>query len=69
MLHQVVETGDEPLLQITTYGSKFRETRPKPSQTLQFDQDSARQMIDILEAAFPDLRQRRVLPHGSEGLG
>ena len=67
--HQVVETSGEPLLQITTFGSKFREIKPKPSQTLQFDRASAEKMVDILEAAFPDLQRRRVTPHRSGSLG
>ncbi|HWL37640.1 MAG TPA: hypothetical protein VNQ77_15750 [Frankiaceae bacterium] len=54
--HQVVDTGGEKYLQITTFGSKFRETRPKPSQTLQFDKKAATRMIEILRATFPDLR-------------
>lgn len=64
--HQIVESADGPLLQITTFGSKFRETKPKPSQTLQFDRAAAATMIDLLESTFPDLRGRRVLPHRSD---
>jgi hypothetical protein len=50
--YQVVKTPGDHLLQITTFGSKFRETRPKPSQTLQFDRESARRMVEILQATF-----------------
>jgi hypothetical protein len=50
--HQVVDTGGEKYLQITTFGSKFRETRPKPSQTLQFDKKAAARMIELLRRTF-----------------
>lgn len=53
--HQVVATGHAKYLQITTFGSKFRETKPKPSQTLQFDKKAAARMIEILRDTFPDL--------------
>jgi hypothetical protein len=50
-----VKSAGDHLLQITTWGSPFRETKPKPSQTLRFDGDAARRMIAILRSAFPDL--------------
>ncbi len=53
--YQVVKTSGDHLLQITTFGSKFRETKPKPSQTLQFDRESARRMVEILRETFGDL--------------
>lgn len=41
--------GSGPLLQLETRGSAERKTREKPSQTLQFTIERARQLCEILQ--------------------
>ena len=40
------------ILQLNTYGSSDREIRGQVSQTLQFDELSAKQLYDVLKAEF-----------------
>jgi hypothetical protein len=40
------------ILQLNTYGSSGREFPDKLSQTLQFEEQSARQLFDILKTEF-----------------
>lgn len=40
------------LLQISTFGSDSRQSRPKVSQTIQLDEHVARQLMDAFAAAF-----------------
>ncbi|RLP77869.1 hypothetical protein D9V32_00600 [Mycetocola tolaasinivorans] len=51
----VIGSGDARLLQVSTFGSDDRVSRPKVSQTIQFDRDSARVLKKAIEAAFPEL--------------
>jgi hypothetical protein len=41
------------LLHLTTFGSDYRQSRPKSSQSIQINQDIARELISLLEATFP----------------
>jgi hypothetical protein len=43
------------ILQLDTYGSADRMIPGKISQSLQLDADSARELLKIIEGAFPDL--------------
>jgi hypothetical protein len=52
----VVDNGTRRFLQLTTLGSKFRQTRPKNSQTLQFDARQAAELLKIIYRSFPELR-------------
>ena len=54
--YQVVDNGTRRFLQLTTLGSKFRQTRPKNSQTLQFDARQAAELLKIIYRSFPELR-------------
>lgn len=47
----------QPYLQLETDGSKNRVHKGKPSQTIQFDREGARQLLQALLRAFPDLRR------------
>ena len=40
------------ILQLNSYGSPDREVPGQPSQILQFDEKSARQLFDIFKAEF-----------------
>ncbi|WP_199184003.1 hypothetical protein [Cryobacterium sp. Y57] len=53
-LLQIVEgpTGSK-YLQLSTFGSDSRESKPKTSQTLQFDEEFAATMIRALQSCFP----------------
>lgn len=48
-------SGDERLLQLNTFGSDDRQTAPSVSQTLQINETGARELMEILRAAFGDL--------------
>lgn len=52
---QIVRDGDETLLQLSTYGSDQRAAGKKVSQTLQFDQERLRALIEIARQSFPGL--------------
>lgn len=56
--HQVLG-GASPRVHLSTFGSDHRQSEPKSSQSIQLDERSARELIEILESAFPALRQRR----------
>lgn len=43
------------LLQLDTYGSSERQSIGKQSQTIQLDEEGARQLLGILLEAFPNL--------------
>ncbi|MGD6873740.1 hypothetical protein ACQCU1_16305 [Sutcliffiella horikoshii] len=40
------------ILQIDTYGSSQREYRGKVSQSIQFDRDSAREVLNVIKKEF-----------------
>ncbi|MCE8531741.1 hypothetical protein KBY26_21085 [Ruegeria pomeroyi] len=48
----VSENHGKKILQLNTYGSSHREMPDKLSQTLQFDENSARQLLAILLKEF-----------------
>ncbi|TMV07651.1 hypothetical protein FGK63_09280 [Ruegeria sediminis] len=48
----VSESGGKKVLQLNTYGSAERDMPDKLSQTLQFDENSARQLLAILNKEF-----------------
>lgn len=41
------------LLHLTTFGSDYRQSRPKSSQSIQIDEDIAQELISLLKATFP----------------
>ena len=55
--HRVVVDGDTRLLHLTTFGSDDRASKPKSSQSIQLDIDAARELVAIIESAFPGLRR------------
>lgn len=55
--HQVLG-GAAPRLHLSTFGSDDRQSEPKSSQSIQLDETSARELLEILERAFPALRRR-----------
>lgn len=64
-VHEVVEAGyiaftgsdGKRYVQIETYGSKSRKLQDKVSQTIQLDESGARELLKIIELAFPTLRR------------
>jgi len=48
----VSENQGKKVLQLNTYGSEDREIPGKLSQTLQFDEQSARQLFAVLQREF-----------------
>jgi hypothetical protein len=52
----VVSDGARQLLHLNTFGSDDRESARKSSQSLQLNLDMARELVEIIEVAFPGLR-------------
>jgi hypothetical protein len=50
---QVFESNRGRILQLDSFGSRGRKIVGKKSQTLQFDERSARQLAAVLRRAFP----------------
>jgi hypothetical protein len=48
----VLTKNGEKYVQINTYGSDNRVIRQKVSQAIQFNEDSARQLMEILKKEF-----------------
>jgi hypothetical protein len=51
------ETGGHQYLQLDTYGSKARVMPGRVSQSIQLDEDGARELMRLLTRAFPSLSQ------------
>jgi hypothetical protein len=50
---QIVNLPDgKRLLQLSTYGSDLRQSEKKVSQTLQFDQARAAELVDVVKKTF-----------------
>ena len=54
--YTVVAEGGQRLLHLSTFGSDNRASSRKSSQSLQFDVDRARELIQIIDKAFPGIR-------------
>ena len=54
-----VVTEPNRRVHLSTFGSDDREHEPKSSQSIQLDEPRARELVRILEQAFPDLRGSR----------
>lgn len=50
------DDGGRTYFQLDTFGSATRALPGKVSQSMQFDEKSARELKDLLEEAFPSLR-------------
>jgi hypothetical protein len=55
---QVVGEGPRRLLHLSTFGSDLRETERKSSQSLQLDMHQARELVEIIQRAFPEIRRK-----------
>ena len=52
--YQVITAPDgSVLVHLSTFGSSERQSAPKSSQSIQLDESSARDLIEVLRAAFP----------------
>lgn len=55
--YNVVDAPDgTQLLHLSTFGSDHRQSKPKSSQSLQIDEEVARQLVELLESTFPTIR-------------
>lgn len=54
--HTVVDHGGTRLLHLSTFGSDDRKSDRKSSQSLQLDVDRARELVEIIRKAFPEIR-------------
>ena len=52
---EFIGPGDRRYLQLDTYGSEDREFPEKISQALQFDENGASQLLELIRKTFPDL--------------
>lgn len=62
-----VALGESKFLQVSTFGSDLRASKPKVSQTMQFDEDSVLALLEGISQTFPELsveytRRRIVSP-------
>ncbi|MBP1781163.1 hypothetical protein J3R08_001013 [Micromonospora sp. HB375] len=55
--YAVIEGGDLRLLHLSTFGSDDRASERKSSQSLQLDLQTARQLMEVIEEAFPGIRR------------
>lgn len=49
--------GTDRLLHLSTFGSDERRSERKSSQSLQIDLARARELVDIIVSAFPEIRR------------
>lgn len=52
---KIFERAGDRFVQFDTYGSPDRKFRGKVSQSIQPDKDAARELVQIVRRAFPDL--------------
>jgi hypothetical protein len=52
---EFIGRGDKKYLQLDTYGSEEREFPEKISQAIQFDQDGAQELLNLIRETFPNL--------------
>lgn len=48
--------GANPRVHLSTFGSEERASEPKSSQSIQIDEERARELVRILKRAFPGIR-------------
>lgn len=53
--YTVVGDGGDRLLHLSTFGSDSRASDRKSSQSIQLDVTRARELVDIIFAAFPEV--------------
>lgn len=53
--YQVVGSGPDRLLHLSTFGSATRQSERKSSQSLQLNLATARELVDIVVEAFPEI--------------
>jgi hypothetical protein len=53
-----VKDGPDTLLQLNTYGSSNRQEHETVSQTMQFDEAGAEQLLALIRKAFPGLANK-----------
>lgn len=56
--YAVVDGNGTRLLHLSTFGSDDRASERKSSQSLQFDLERARELVEIIERTFPSLGSR-----------
>lgn len=54
--YAIVDDGVAHLLHLSTFGSDDRKSDRKSSQSLQLDLERARELVDIIRRAFPQIR-------------
>lgn len=55
---RISERHGSRVLQLDTYGSPERKDRGTISQSLQFDEERAVELLEVIVAGFPRLRRR-----------
>ncbi len=53
--YNIIDEDDTRLLHLSTFGSDYRQSKPKSSQSIQLDRDMAVQLIEVLLKVFPDI--------------
>ena len=67
--YNVLDDDGLRLLHLTTFGSDYRKSKPKSSQSIQLDRDMAVQFIEVLLKTFPDIlpAAKAALPTAPDG--
>lgn len=52
---EFIGPGDKRYLQLDTFGSEDRDFPDKVSQSIQFGEDAARELMEIIKRTFPGL--------------
>jgi hypothetical protein len=58
----IIEGGEGTRLQLDTLGSRDREIPGKVSQSIQLDEEGARQLLEFIVRAFPTLERPSARP-------
>jgi 5-methylcytosine-specific restriction protein B len=55
----IVEPDGSRLLHLSTFGSDFRQSKPKSSQSIQIDEAIASELMLLLRSTFPGVAKSR----------
>lgn len=62
--HSTLTDADgQTLLHLTTFGSDYRKSAPKSSQSLQIDVEMAGELLEVIYETFPTLAPKSSPPH------
>ncbi|MFD1811789.1 hypothetical protein [Rhodococcus gannanensis] len=63
----IIDSNGDTLLHLSTFGSDYRKSAPKSSQSLQIDVTMAAQLLEVIYEAFPSLAPKSTDPFPNGG--